>query len=423
VKRQPLFVTLTCVWAALYAMLGERMLLSLGVGGGRGLLPFGAVLSAMLLPFLWLAAARLRDRSAVKATVDPPTVFLGAAALLPLLGVVFGYAPRTLVASVIPLASLSFLILGRIIARVSLPRAISTTWLILTVIAWAQAAAALLQTLYWRRVALPGASALVAWDTAVARLLGTELITGRSAGFYVNPNVLSLMAGIGLVFGIAAPLRPHQRVLLIIPSALALGLGQSRGVMVALLAAITVELLALIAAGKLRPRVLGYIAAGLGAAAGGFILLQRIAPEQTARLTTRVGSALGSTAPGGALDANLGGRFDFWRRAVSVLAERPLGTFGPPESVLGIPTDSDVVRMALQGGAILIGLYIWALAWAVRKSDKSVCVLTRALTVFLGVASLTMNASTYPPAVFGVWIVLGIATASESIGSPEIQAA
>ena len=116
-----------------------------------------------------------------------------------------------------------------------------------------------------------------------------------------------------------------------------------------------------------------------------------------------------SLAPGSTADAALSQRFDFWAGASALSAIYPLGTFGPPEMLLGTAIDNDWIRLFLQAsiagfasvGIMLIGGAIWA--------DRSrLC--GRALTassVVVAVCALTHTPLTYPPIAL-YWLVVGL---------------
>ena len=123
-----------------------------------------------------------------------------------------------------------------------------------------------------------------------------------------------------------------------------------------------------------------------------------------------------SLAPGSTADASLSQRFDFWAGASALSALYPLGTFGPPEMLLGTAVDNDWIRLFLQASiAGFAAMGVMLIGGAIFADRSRLC--GRALTacsVVLAVCALTQTPLTYPPIAL-YWLVVGFSIVAPPI--------
>lgn len=384
-------------WIAAFSLLGEKMVVSTGVGGGQGLLRLGPLLSVALIALMMLADGQTRQAAADTMRWGAPAViFVAFGAALPFVGVMLDYPFRTITAAIVPLATGASLVFGVLIARNGADRD-RVRYLMLLTVTIVAALAGILLFLFNRGIVLPGALAIDQWGIDTAEAYGTTWLRGRVGGLYTSPNILGTLGGLALVFAAFGDLAPRQRVALVAPALAILFVTQSRGVILGTVLAIAVGAAfrerrsAMVRWQSIVTWVLVVvlaIAAVVGAAT--------VFPQYVEALTERIVSAARVLTEGAGADRNFAGRVVFWQSAWQLLQERALGTFGPPELALGTAVDNDYLRFALQGGFLYAGAWILYLVWLMttglrRGADRFV----GAGAVFLAFTALTQTPSTY----------------------------
>ncbi|HET6498801.1 MAG TPA: O-antigen ligase family protein [Coriobacteriia bacterium] len=384
-------------WIAAYSLLGDKMVISLGVGGGEGLLRLGPLVSIGLMGALLLA-----DEGARRAAVDvvrwgaPAALFVAFGTALPLIGALTDYPLRTVSAAIIPLATGASLVFGVLVARSGVDRD-RVRYVALTSITVVAALAGLVLFLHYRGITLPLAITLHEWGLATAEAYGGIWLIGRVGGLYTNPNILATLGGLALVFAAFGRVTLAQRVALVMPALAIMLVTQSRGALVGALVAVCVGA----AFGRRRSSLVRWqtiitwmlvVAVAVVAVAGAAVAF----PHTAAALADRIASAVRVITEGVHADPNLAGRVVFWSAAWDLLQHRVLGTFGPPELLLGTAIDNDYLRFALQGGFLYAGAWILYLAWLMSTglrggADRFV----GAGAVFLALTAITQTPSAY----------------------------
>ncbi|MBE0417450.1 MAG: O-antigen ligase family protein [Coriobacteriia bacterium] len=384
-------------WAVAFSLLGDKMVLSTGVGGGVGLLRLGPLLTIALA-----GAMLLVDSGARRAVADvvrwgsPAALFVAIGAVLPVVGSLIDYPFRTVTAAIVPLSTGAFFFFGVLVARTGadLDR---IRYLVLVLVTSIAAVAGLLLFLNNRGITLPFAVALDQWEIATAEAYGTTWLRGRVGGLYTSPNVLGTLGGLALVCAAFGRVLTRQRIALVVPALAILFVTQSRGVMVGTFLAIAVGWLSR-ERSRRRVRWQSVLTWALIAvlAAGAVVGAAAVFPQYIAALSERINSAARILTEGVQADRNFAGRVAFWGSAWELLQQRVLGTFGPPEMMLGSAVDNDYLRFALQGGFLYAGAWVFYLAWLMRTglrdgADRFV----GAGAVFLAFIALTQIPSTY----------------------------
>ena len=244
------------------------------------------------------------------------------------------------------------------------------------------------------------------WDRAAADAFGV-LQLSRSSGPYVNPNILGAWGAIAFV--LAATLHPGRvtRPVIMGAAALTVIFAQSRGSLVALVAgamALVVLALGHRIGGASRP---GFLPSLL--AATGFVVVGVGMAGADLSGVTRLLEGLSSLLPGATFDPSITGRLDSWSAAGALSAIYPMGTWGPPEVLLGGAIDNDWVRLFLQATvAGVAGLGVM-LVGGILVADRSrpIGAALTACSVVIAIAALTQTTLTYPPITL-YWLVVGI---------------
>lgn len=399
----------------LLAVIDQRFALSVATEG-RGTVG----LSTFALPILAMLLVLRFGGRALAAFASPAILwwlpYLLLSALLPALAVAIGsYPPRILFAGSETLVALSCLVIGGAAAVAQGAHGGGLPWRTwLAVAALAQAGYALAQSI---AVAGAGAgwprSAILEWDLTTQARFG-ELVVGRSAGFYVNPNILGLWGAMVVVLGVH--MGPGRARLLVIGSgAVSLLLSQSRGAFFALVLALAIALLRRTSKGlSARSRVAGalVIVLALGAGIGGALLTMGILDIAVfERMYVGLAAALG-----GRSDPGLVGRINLWAAALALLETRPLGTLGPPEFILGAAVDNGWVRVLAQGSIPLtaaLGLMLLPGIMgplAVSGDGERL----RSLSVLVALAAMSQTPLSYPPAIL-YWLTVGAVLAQRQM--------
>ena len=399
----------------LAATFAQRLIITIDTGTGT---PSVIELLPPAMAFLAVAATiRSRGRNIAALLSREFLViwapYLALAIVLPVLAVAVGHAPlRGLAAARTPVYMVSALLLG-----VEVNRAKGTglqTWggPLLVAASILLAYAVLQQLIVGQLIPSKPWDGLLRWDADIQRAFGGDLVFGRSGAFFTNPNILGAWAGAAMVAGILAVSGRFRYAMLAATFGL-LVLSQSRGAGVAVAAAFAFLLAHAIRQGRaptlssLRP----YAGVLLVVMVAWTALALAGAPAGT--LAERVGSGIGIVTGGS--DSSLSGRFAFWDAGMRLLASHPLGTFGPPEELLGSAVDSEWIRTLLQGGVLfLAALGLMLVGGAVMRGDGGPArVALRALCIFMAIAGLTQLPLEYP-VTYLFWALVGMTVANQS---------
>lgn len=384
-------------WIAVYSLLGDKMIVSTGVGGGQGLLRFGPLLSVVVL-----AAMLLADAATRQAAVDtlrwgsPAVLFVAFGSVLPFLGIMSDAPARTITAAIGVLAMGASLVFGVLVARSGADRD-RVRYVMLLVVASVAAVAGVLLFLFNRGITLPLAKEINQWGIATAEAYGNTWLLGRTGGLYTSPNIFGTVGGLTLIFAAFGRLTRGQRVSLVVPALAVLFVTQSRSAILAVAVAIAMGALFKERRSEIVQwqtvvtwvLVMVLVVATLAGVSAMF-------PRYLEILTGRITSAAHILTEGPAADRNFAGRVVFWKSAWQLLQERPLGTWGPPELVLGSAVDNDYLRFALQGGILYAGVWILYLVWLMttgftHHADRFI----GAGGVYLALTALTQTTSTH----------------------------
>jgi hypothetical protein len=322
-------------------------------------------------------------------------------AVLPILGVIYNrYPERSLWSLTDATTSFSFLVLGACLGSRS--EASFSKWLFGAIVL--QFAYALGQTAYLQ--GLPGGQLFAPfhdWDLSLQTHYGV-LVQARASGLYFNPNELGVWAAVVAIM--AWTMFPARlRLIGVVLAILTLALSQSRGASVALIAAVLVATLLAIASGRLATGGAIRSAVTIGLA----ILLAvgtALVIEPTGAVFGRFAALLNVATQGAHADSSLTGRVDFWSAVVSLNAVYPLGTWGPPELLLGSAIDSSWFRAFAQGSVPFLATLGLVMTAGITINDFRHAQALRLMTVVVAVAGLTEYSMSYP-AIFLFWMLLG----------------
>ncbi|MFI5260014.1 MAG: hypothetical protein ACHQ01_10470, partial [Candidatus Limnocylindrales bacterium] len=215
-------------------------------------------------------------------------------------------------------------------------------------------------------------------------------------------------------------LTPRLRGIGITLAAVTLLLSQSRGALVALLVALAVGGAWAVVIGRggrsnaLRTVVTFSLAGLVGAA-----VVLAIGPSQ--ELLSRFGSLLNVVTKGPTADPNLAGRLDYWSAVLNLNLTYPLGTLGPPETILGTAVDSSWFRAFAQGSvpyvAALASLLVAPLAVRNSRFGRGLVLVA----VIVAVAGLTQTPLDYP-VIYLFWVLLGAGLQSSVVPRASVRA-
>jgi hypothetical protein len=395
--------TLLIPFVLFCAVIADRAQVSVATGG-KGALP---VLLLLIVPAVAVLVVATYGRERSLGFMGHPIFvlcvlpYLTLTLILPMLGIIFySYPERTLLSTSGTLTAVSFLIIGAVLSTRG--SADWTRWLVVAIVV--QFAYALGQAIYLGKG--PGWELFApfhAWDLSLQGLNGF-FVQARSSGLYFNPNELGLWAGIALVLAWAI-VQGRLRYLAILLALLTLLLSQSRGVSVALLAALaagvglamTERRISLASAAK----TMGVVAV-IVMIAGGAALIFGI-PDAAVQ---RFNSLIAVVTQGAQADANLAGRLDYWSAVTNLNAIYPWGTFGPPELLLGTAVDSSWFETFAQGSipyAATLGLLLLS---TLGVTDYPYRHALRITAVLIAVAGITQTPFGYPASEM-FWVLLG----------------
>ncbi len=394
-------------FVVLCALLGDRLVVGVSTGG-RGaleLLSFGAPAAAAVAVIRYGTGSTLRFlRSPVFIIAVAPYLVLEL--VLPVLGVMFNRYPyRTLISITGSTSALSFMVLGA--AASAAPMRRWRPWLAMAI--GLQLAYALGQIAYLGRgPAWELFAPFHAWDLSLQALYGS-FVQARPTGLYFNPNELGLWAGVATILAWTI-LTTRLRVAGVLLAVLTLGLSQSRGASVALVAAACVGVVLAFLRGRTSAPGAARTAISVGVAALVAITVV-VAVEPSQGLVDRFSALIAVWTQGPQADANLAGRLDYWRSVIDLNAVYPWGTWGSPELLLGTAVDSTWFRAFAQGSVPLVGALILLLVapFALLKARFGDALVP--ITILIAVAGLTQTPLDYP-IIFLYWALLGAALQS-----------
>lgn len=384
------------------AVIADRAQLSVSTGG-RGALP----LLAFVVPIVAILTALRYGRERSLGFLSHPIFLIGVlpylalTLILPMLGIIFyGYPERTLLNVTGATTAMSFLVVGAALADGK--AGAWTRWLVAAIVI--QFAYALGQAIYQAHG--PGWELFApfhAWDLSLQGLNGV-LVQARSSGLYFNPNELGLWAGIAVVLGWAI-LPGRWRYVAVTIALLTLLLSQSRGITVALAAALSAGAVITVVEGRISlTRAMRTIAIGSGVLLVAVTVALVIGIPDAA--IQRFASLMAVLTQGPQADANLAGRLDYWSAVTTLNATYPWGTLGPPELLLGTAIDSSWFQTFAQGSVpytAALGLLLLS-AFAIgeyRYRDA-----LRVMVVLIAVAGITQTPFSYPSIVL-FWVFVG----------------
>ena len=398
----PRRATLLIPFAFGCAALADRLVVGVSTGG-RGALGLVSVAVPLVAG---TTIARYGSRRSLGFLAHPAFVwgiapFLVLTAVLPILGVMFyGFPERTLLAITEATSALSFLVIGAALS--SSDDHAWSRWLLLAIAL--QLLYATGQAIYLARA--PGWELFTTfhqWDLSLQALYG-ELVQARSTGLFFNPNELGLWAGAAVILSWTM-LLPRLRGIGVRLAVVTLILSQSRGALVALLAALAVSGVWAVVRGRTGAST--SLRTGLSLGLAGLVavlVVLGIGPSRD--LLGRFGALLDVLTQGPRADANLAGRLDYWSAVLDLNVVYPLGTLGPPEMLLGTAVDSSWFRAFAQGSvpyaATLALLLIAPLAVRNTRFGRGLVLIA----VLVAVAGLTQTPLEYP-VIYLFWLLLG----------------
>lgn len=397
----------------LVSLLDHRLVI-MAETGGRGAVPASTVLLPLLAIVLVVRFGPAPLAGLVSGTVLPWVPYLLLTALLPVVGVAIGAFPERAAfgAFEVVVALAAMTIGGAAVLAMAGEDLPWGGWLV--VASLALFAYALAQWLYLSGLVAGFPWSVVrAWDLETQGRLG-EIVLGRSASFYANPNVLGFAAAMLVVLGFH--LQGTARGAVAVAGTGALLLSESRGAMLALAAVVIFVGVRRAAGGSVASR-----AAVAALVVVIFVALAELSSMTDLRIFDRLLTGLAALA-GSGTDPSVTGRADQWASALRLLETNPLGTFGPPELVLGGAIDNGWIRVLAQGGALYAGALALMLLHGIVLGVRAAGDASR-----LGVASLLVAAAAasqvplgYPPILI-YWLLVGVAIAPRS--HPMIAAA
>lgn len=380
----------------LWLTLGDRVIVPLTTGGRGALAILGPIFVIAALGTLLLGAdpaftevERARVRTLAGAVLPLNALLV----ILPIFAVLGGGADvRILMALLVPLA------LAGVFALVRRDSDAGHWMTVMFAAIVAHGGYATLQ-LFARLGILPavGAEAIMAWDASAQRALSEDyVIVSRSTGLFVNSNVFGLWSALAVVLMVS--FYSGWRLILGLSVAL-LGVysSQSRTAWLALAVAAVVALAWHLYLGRIDKVVVPMV--GLMVCGGVLYLTGAFSGLVEVGAQTRLASALGGQ------DENLLGRFDAWRAILKTLDAYPLGTWGPPQMIVGQSIDNQYLAMWAQGGLLLLVSYGWLFLAPFRMPVSATGGRPYAFAAFamLALASWTMLAAEKPQLSALIW--------------------
>jgi hypothetical protein len=128
--------------------------------------------------------------------------------------------------------------------------------------------------------------------------------------------------------------------------------------------------------------------------------------EPTGSVFGRFAALVNVATQGAHADTNLAGRVDYWTAVVSLNAVYPLGTWGPPELLLGTAIDSSWFRVFAQGSVPYLAALGLLMGAGLTIGNFRHALALRLVAVVVAVAGLTEYSLSYP-AIALFWMLLG----------------
>jgi len=342
-------------WLFFYVLFAERFVLKIETGG-KGIVSIPALIS-FLLVFYILLKSKGKALEVFKSKFFIhwwPFVILTV--LFPILGVLLTNYPLRTMLNLNVLSEISFVVLGYWVSkRIDSWEFIFSKYLVVAITA--EFLYSVFQLLY-RIGYIHGYlwEVFASWDL-ISQQYYASPIFGRSIGTFVNPNTLGFWAI--TVFGLSLYLtKGWLKYLSLILSFFTLILSQSRGCLFGLIFAIGIILIFKLLTFKkisFTQFLKGYIFFMIVMFIMIFIvkldLVNNVAFE-------RFKSGIEVFLYGVSADQNFLTRVEVWKQSLGLFKKYPLGTFGPPELILGTAVDNDWVRLLLQGGIIYVASFL-----------------------------------------------------------------
>jgi hypothetical protein len=240
---------------------------------------------------------------------------------------------------------------------------------------------------------------------------------------YMNPNTLSFLGGLAFMFSIGDHSAPwRDRLLLAVPAVLLLGFGQSRGAILAAIAALALQLLTDFSPHRFgRTPVVRTVAFEAVVITALWFAVSQWAPRITESLSSRVTSLLGVYAGGVAADTSVSGRLEFWSTGLSEVLAHPFGTWGPPQLVASSGLDNEYLSTLLQGGPLFLAAQMWMLLDAGRLSLQRSAGISVGLVAFVVFAGSSEAVTPMAPTLL-FWTLLGSTYSASARGSLRTEA-
>jgi len=399
---EPLFVrTLAVAVLTAWLVFGARVTVSFSTGG-RGTLAILEPALILLGLTIWCCTPRGRGK------IVPARMYWRSAgplflllALLPVMGVAAGsHGLQSLYSIALVAVPWSIFMVGRVVHDPgTLTRGV-------TMAIWIHGAYGAAQML-GRLSLLPDAISgwITAWDlSSQAAYAESYIVSQRSTGMLINPNSYGLWSVLAVVFSVFY-LKGRIRAFSITLALIGVYASESRtaiaALMVALIAVVLTgrdlsaafKMLALITAAAVPLVVLNW-----------FGLLESFVADNALE---RMRSGW-FVVTGRGVDENLAGRLEAWSMAGTLATEHWLGTWGPPQVMLGHSIDSQYLAMFLQGSFPLVLAYVLLLVSPFVVLAKG---RRRPFVAFsAGVATMSLTATAFEnlAAMALVWCALVI---------------
>jgi O-antigen ligase len=385
------------------AILGDRLLLPAGGGSMLPLVPLMAAAVAAIA--VWRGGPRTLWFMVAPGFLIGILPYLLLTISLPIAGVVVaGFPDRTMLAILSGVSAFSFLVIG---AALSADTGRSCApWLLIGItlqLAYSIGQAASLGG----GVAAELFAPLRAWDLSLVDI--DTYVQARSTGLYLNPNELGFWAALATVLAWTL-MRGKARYLGVVLAIATLVLSESRGSIIALVAATAVgSVLAW------RRGTLGWHSVRTVGLAVGLIVLIVVAvfelrPSEPG--ATRLTAIFGVLTQGAQADSSLSGRIDFWQAVLDFLDTRPFGSLGPPELAIGSAIDNDWFRALARGSVPYLGAMALVVLTplTVRRGPRREALWLA--TVVVVVAATSQIPFDYPPIVL-FWLLMGTGIQSQ----------
>jgi hypothetical protein len=321
-------------------------------------------------------------------------------ALLCVLGVMLnGYPERTLLSILSATTAVSFLVIG---AAISEEEGCSwQRWLLFAIVL--QVTYAVGQMVYLSKG--PGWELFTVfhqWDLSSVGL--STFIQARSSGLYLNPNELGFWAASAAVLSWQL-LRGRVQILGFGLAVVTVLLSQSRGAIIALVAAFVVGGALTIGRGRMSTASVAKAAISAILIVIAAVCVTLLLAPQT-NILSRFGALWEVVSQGPAADANLAGRIDYWTAVVGLSARYPWGTLGPVQFLLGSSVDSSWFAAFAQGSVLYLVCLVMLIATGLSLPSSRQGDTLRLLTVVVAVASISQAPLGYPAIVI-FWLLLG----------------